>query len=190
MPDEVWPTNCSWQAAVPLDWYRPEPSALYPFPEPPFWRRSEASILWADWCHQNFSDNSVVRRRVWPAREPRLPSGLAIVLSKTGSWDYSLNVFRDGRILFQSNRCAAPVRTRQLSAIQVDSLIAACRAARLGERKPCTSESSDIGWLTLAFIEAGVRRIVQVDEGCAAADAIAPLVRLIVRTAGSGTWVP
>jgi hypothetical protein len=192
MPDEVWPRNCTWRPAFPLGWYRPEPSALDPSPEPPFWRHSEASALWAGWCHQAWATDAGVRGAIWSDYEARPPPRLLIALSATGAWDYSVNVFRDGRALFKSDRCMEPVRSRQLSEAQVNTLVAACRSAGIQERKArCAHESkpSDFGALDIGFFDKNTRETIHADGDCSAGGPIAPLVQLIARTVGAGTWM-
>ncbi len=183
-PDEVDPENCEWHPSIPLPWYGPEERATY-------WRRSEAAVLWSDWCLQGLAIDAGARERMWSARgphAPRPPNGLAIVLERQGTWDYSVNVFRDGRVLFRSDRCTEPVRSRRLSSGQVDTLVAAFRAAKLGEHTGCVPPASDVGTIRLDFFDKNDHQTLHTDESCAAP--ITPLLHLLIQTVGAGTWVP
>jgi hypothetical protein len=127
----------------------------------------------------------------WAASTEPRPDDLLIVMARQEVFDYGMNVYRDGRVVFQSIRCPdrATTRVRKIEAAQVESLVAAFRRANFKDHVGCYGLATDVGSTLLAFYDAHESRVVSLCGLDSTSQPVAPLADLLEETVAGGTWV-
>jgi hypothetical protein len=206
-PPEVDPHDCTWHPwlAVPEEQERTAA-----------WPHSDAARLWSGWCRPRPSSSTTVGQRLWippklkphsdeggstsqflencswwsPSPEPR-PPGLMFVVLEAAMFDYGINIFEDGRVVFQSLRCQRDqtVRVRKISTADVAILVTTFKAAKFVERKECVQLSSDMDLTALGFYPDERGKVVRANRESSDDAPVVRLADLVERAAAAGSWV-
>jgi hypothetical protein len=206
-PPEVDPHDCVWGhwTAIPEEQERAAA-----------WAGSDAARLWAGWCHPRPRSSDTKPERLWippklepsrgdvastrqfldlcswwsPSPEPK-PTGLRIVVIEVGAFDFGINIFDDGRAVFQSLRCerVTPSHVRMIAVTQVAALVAAFRAAKLTEHPACAQLIGDLDMTAVGLYSDDSAKLVRVNRDSPADAPIARLADLAERAAEAGAWV-
>jgi hypothetical protein len=123
----------------------------------------------------------------WVVTEP--PRGLIIAMGRREMFEYGINVYDDGRAIFQSVRCPLD---RAIKEKRLDpKTIVALRRAVDGVSKEYWSVgyvSLHAPYYVLAYV--GQNQRVAVFGGSGTPEALVDVADLIDRTVGSGDWIP
>lgn len=206
-PSEVDPHDCAWEhwTAIPEEQDRAVA-----------WARSDAARLWAGWCLQHPASSGAPAERLWippklnpdggdttstrqfldncswwsASSEPR-PPGLAIVVLEIGTFDYGINLFDDGRAVFQSLRCqkGRAAHVRMVPVTQVARLVAAFKGAKLTGRTACAQLIGDLDMTAVGFYSGDVDRLIRVNRSVPSDAPVTRLADLAERAVAEGTWV-
>jgi hypothetical protein len=171
---------------------------------PPF------SESWNSWCHKPSNDLPDVWTLSYAEANPsanrdeleacgrpigserkRRPDGLVIAVERDAGYSYTLNIYDDGRAVFESNRCPQSVHVRTISGPDMLTLLEAFRQAPFKTRGHCglfPLIEEDVGNELLGFYDKGdsIGLVVDFYLGHKSWQS---LVDLVEKTVGRSRWV-
>jgi hypothetical protein len=128
----------------------------------------------------------------WVDPKRAIPARLAITLQRNKPFDYAVNIFLDGKVIFQSMGCPEDT-TPKLDALQngdIGALMMAFEQAHFSEARDCyPSPVTDQPHFILALLDEHGGKVVEAGRGGTPA-ALSDLADLVDRAAGTGRWIP
>jgi hypothetical protein len=118
-----------------------------------------------------------------------------VVLRRQWFFDYAINIYDDGTVMFQSFRCPTDRRlhVKKIPSADLARLRAAFHRADLALYRRCQPDRKYVaeegGWEVLAFYDAQ-RETILITSGGPQLSELRDLADRVDRVAGSGEWIP
>jgi hypothetical protein len=108
-----------------------------------------------------------------------------------GTFDYGINIFDDGRAVFQSLRCqqGRAAHVRIIPVAQVAGLVATFKSAKLSGRPGCAQLMGDVDMTAIGFYSGDIDQVVRVNRNYTADAPVTRLADSVERAVAEGTWV-